>query len=106
MRLLFAFVYRCTVGIDYAVGAVEGFQIYFPKADTCFYGDDSAQEFAMTARIERGQRKFVPAFLLAQVAHLPDKIVGGLTTEPRFQHVADAEPFVLCSKEPPCALQP
>jgi hypothetical protein len=40
------------------------------------------------------------------VAHLPDKIIGGLNTEPRLQHVADAKALILTSEEAPCALQP
>ena len=106
LTFLLIYVNRCTVRECYAVGRVEGFQIDFPKADARFYGYDSTQEFAVIAGVKTGQRQLVPAFLLAQMAHLPDKIIGGLNTEPRLQHVADAEALILTSEEAPCALQP
>jgi hypothetical protein len=93
------------MGECYAVGGVEGFQVYFVKADARAYGYDSTQEFAMLAGIETGQRQLVPAFMLAQVTDLPDKIIGGLTTEPRLQYASDAEATILTSEEAPCALQ-
>ena len=58
-----------------AVGLVEGFQVYFAHADAQPYGYDGSQEFTVLARIETGQRQLVPAFLLAQAAHLPDKVI-------------------------------
>ncbi len=48
----------------------------------------------------------VPTFLLAQVAYLPNKVIGSLTTEPQLQYASDAETFILTSEEAPCALQP
>ena len=89
-----------------AVGGIENFQIYFPKADASTYSYNSAQQFAVLARIETGQRQLVPTFLLAQVAYLPNHIIGSLTTEPRLQYVSDAETLTLTSEEAPCALQP
>ena len=59
----------------------------------------------MLARIETGQRQLVPAFQLAQVTHLPDKIIGGLTTKPQLQYASNAEATILTSEEAPCALQ-
>jgi hypothetical protein len=40
------------------------------------------------------------------MAHLTDKIIGGLNPEPRLQHIADAETLILTSEEASCALQP
>ena len=94
------------MGESLAVGGIENFQIYFPKADACTYSYNSAQQFAVPARIETGQRQLVPTFLLAQVAYLPNHIIGSLTTEPRLQYVSDAETLTLTSEEAPCALQP
>ena len=90
----------------FAVGAVEGPQIYFVEADACAYGHDSAQQFAMRAGIETRLWQLVPTFLLAQVAYLPNHIIGSLATEPRLQYVSDAETLTLTSEEAPCALQP
>lgn len=89
-----------------AVGGIENFQIYFPKADACTYSYNSAQQFAVPARIETGQRQLVPTFLLAQVAYLPNKVIGSLTTEPQLQYASYAETLTLTSEEAPCALQP
>ena len=89
-----------------AVGGIENFQIYFPKADACTYSYNSAQQFAVLARIETGQRQLVPTFLLAQVAYLPNHIIGSLTTEPRLQYASYAETLTLTSEVAPCALQP
>ena len=94
------------MGESLAVGGIENFQIYFPKADACTYSYNSAQQFAVLARIETGQRQLVPTFLLAQVAYLPHHIIGSLTTEPRFQYVTYAVAFALNAKQAPCALQP
>ena len=87
-----------------AVGAVEGFQIDSPIADARLHGYDSSQEFAVLTRIERGRWQFVPTFLFAQVANLPNKVIVGFSREPRLQHVADAEPLALTSEEAPRAL--
>ena len=89
-----------------AVGGIENFQIYFPKADACTYSYNSAQQFAVPARIETGQRQLVPTFLLAQVAYLPNKVIGSLTTEPQLQYVTYAIALALHAKQAPCALQP
>ena len=59
----------------------------------------------MFARKGRGLWQFVPPFLLAQVAHSPDKIIIGFIVEPRFHHIANTEPFALTSEEAPRALQ-
>ena len=103
---LLIFINRCTVREDDAVSRVEGFQIDSPIADARTYGYDSTQEFTVLARIETGQRQLVPAFLLAQVADLPDKVVICFGWEPRLQDVTDAETLILTSEEAPCALQP
>ena len=60
----------------------------------------------MFARIKTGQRQLVPAFLLTQVAYLPDEVIISFGWEPRLQYAADAEATVLTSEEAPCALQP
>ena len=59
----------------------------------------------MLARIETGQRQLVPAFQLAQVAHLPDKNICGLTAKPRLQYASDAEATILTSEEAPWATE-
>ena len=64
----------------------------------------------MLARIERGRRQFVPAFLRliiddGRVADFPDEVIGGFSGEPQLQHVADAEALILTSEEAPRALQ-
>ena len=82
LSFLLVNVQRGAVGEGYAVGAVEGLQVYLVVADARAYSYDSTQEFTMLARIETGQRQLVPAFQLAQVAHLPDKIICGLTAKP------------------------
>lgn len=94
------------MGESLAVGGIENFQIYFPKADACTDSYNSAQQFAVFARIETGQRQLVPTFLLTLVAYLPNKVIGSLTTEPQLQYATDAKTFILTSKEAPCALQP
>ena len=59
----------------------------------------------MLARKERGLRQFIPPFLLAQVAHSPNKIIVGFKAEPRLQHITDAITLALTSEETPRALQ-
>ena len=59
----------------------------------------------MLARKERGLWQFVPPFLLAQVTHLPDKLIVGFIVEPRLHHIANTEPFALTSEEALRALQ-
>ena len=39
------------------------------------------------------------------MAHLPNKLIGGLAVEPQLQDVTDTEPLVLTSEEAPRALQ-
>ena len=90
----------------YAIGTIQGLQIDAPEADAGAYGHDGTQQLAVLARIETGQRQLVPTFLLAQVAYLPNHIIGSLATEPRLQYVSDAETLTLTSEEAPCALQP
>ena len=99
-------IYRCAVRERYAVGLVEGFEVYFlVEADAQSDGNYCPEKFPVPARIQRRRRKFVPAFLLTKHTDLPDIIVRSLIAEPRFQHVADAEAFILTSEEAPCALQ-
>ena len=110
LPFLFVYVNRCTVRESDAVGRVEGFQVYLVIADTHAYGHDGAQEFAVLARIEAGQRQLVPALLGlivdgSPMAHFPDKIIIGFIAEPRFQNIADAEALILNSEEAPRALQ-
>ena len=59
----------------------------------------------MLARKERGLRQFIPPFLLAQVAHSPNKIIVGFKAKPRLHHIANTEPLALTSEEAPRALQ-
>ena len=64
----------------------------------------------MLSWIERWRRQYVVAAHLLivnhyVVAHLPDKVVGGLNAEPCLQHVAYAESLVLHAQHAPCALQ-
>ena len=101
---------RCTVREDDAISAVEGFQVYLIETDARLDGYDRSQQFAVPARIERGQRQFVPALLRlsidsGQAAHLPDNVVGGLTLEPQLQHATDTETLALRAEEAPRALQ-
>ena len=103
---LFPHIHRCTLRESDAISLVEGTQVHlFIIADAQPYGHDSSQQFPMLARIETGQRQLVPTFLLAQVAYLPDKVVGRFVAEPRLQRVADTIPLILSSEEAPRALQ-
>ena len=102
---LFVHIQRRTLRKRDAVGGVEGLQVNLVVADALPDRHHSPQEFTMLAGIERRQRKLVPPFLLAPAAHLPDKVFGCLTAEPRLQHVPDAEPLALTSEEVPRALQ-
>ena len=93
------------MGEGLAVGTVEGPQIYFVEADACAHGHDGAQQFAMLAGIELDTGQLVPAFLLALVAHVPDKIVVGCGAKPSLQYVADAVALILPPQQVPGALQ-
>ena len=53
----------------------------------------------MLARKERWHRQFIPPFLLAQVAHSPNKIIVGFKAKPRLHHIANTEPFALTSSD-------
>ena len=107
-------IYRCTLREGDAVGAVESLEAHLTHADAQFYRYESPQDFAVLARIERRWRQLVPSadgIVLvererSQPAHLPDQVVGGLQSEPRLQHVPDAEALTLTSEEAPRALQP
>ena len=64
----------------------------------------------MLSRVERWRRQdIVAAHLLIvhhyPVAHLPDEIIRGQHAKPCFQHIPDAEAFILSAQHPPCALQ-
>ena len=96
---------RCTFREGDAIGRVEGFQIDSPITDARLHGHDSTQELSMLARKERGLRQFIPPFLLAQVAHSPNKIIVGFKAEPRLHDVPDTKPLALTSEEAPRALQ-
>ena len=99
-------IYRCAVRERYAVGLVEGFEVYFlVEADAQSYGNYCPEQFPVLTRVQRRRGKFVPTFLFAKHTDLPNKIISSLIAEPRLQHVAYAEAFVLTSEEAPCALQ-
>jgi hypothetical protein len=101
----FVYINRRTVWEGYAVGSIEVFKADLMDADTQRLRHNGPQQFAMLARIERWQRQFVQTSLAALVAHLPDKVIGSLTSEPRTQHIPDTEALVLPSEELSCALQ-
>ena len=52
---------------------------------------NGAEQFARLAGREQRRGKFVPAFLTAEMADLPDEVVVGSETEPRAEHVTDAK---------------
>ena len=97
---------RCAMRECDAIGCVEGFQVHLVVADAQTYGHDSTQQLTVLARIEARCRQLVPALLRlivddGLVTDSPYKVIGGLTSEPRLQHMADAEPLILSSEELP-----
>ena len=105
LSFLLVNVQRGALGEGYAVGAVEGLQVYLVIADASAYGNDGSQQFAMLTGIETRLLQLVPALLVALVAHLPYHVIIGRGTEPCFQHVAYAVALALTAQQAPCALQ-
>ena len=106
--LLFLFVHieRSAAGEGDGVSRVEGFQIHLVITYARFHRHNGAEQFTGFAGREQGRGQLVPAFLTAEMAHLPDEVVVGSETEPRAEHVTDAVALVLPLEEPPRALQP
>ena len=70
-HFLLIHIQGCTLWERDAISLVQGFQVNPIVADVQLHADDGPQQFAVLARIERRQRKLVPADDRTPASFLP-----------------------------------